>query len=82
MFLINNRVYLFWGEDAVEAVQQDFQADGNGLSSVQDQGAQVEHEPGKGHLHWAAAGGQLGLKVELLQRWRGKGRIIKPQRIL
>lgn len=62
--------YLLWGQDAVEAVQQYLETNRNGLSSVQDQGAQVEHHPRKSHLHWTTAGGRLGL--ELLQCWRGK----------
>lgn len=67
---------LIWGEDAVETVQQDLQLDGNRLSSIQDQGAQVEHQPGKSHFHWAAARGWLGLEVELLHGWRGRGRML------
>lgn len=69
-------LYLVWGEDAVETIQQDFESDRNGLSSVEDQGAQVEHQPRKGHLHWATGGRLLGLTMELLQGWRGRRGII------
>lgn len=68
-------LYLVWGEDAVETIQQYFESNRNGLSSVEDQGAQVEHQPREGHLHWATGGGLLGLKMELLQCWRGRRRI-------
>lgn len=60
------QMYLIGGQDAVEAVQQDLQPHRNRLSSIENQGAQVQHWPRQGHLHWAAARQLLSLKVELL----------------
>ncbi|TNN34649.1 hypothetical protein EYF80_055192 [Liparis tanakae] len=54
--------YLVRPQDAEEAVQEDLQADRDGLSSGQNQRGQVQHRAGEDRLH--RGGGGRGLEVQ------------------